>query len=168
MLGEAVIRMIRRRTYLPQFLPCSAVRSGNMAAIKSRGNRSTETVVLGLLKKYKFTRWRRHLPIPGRPDFAFPDLKLAIFVDGCFWHACPRCFSMPQQNIEYWTEKIRRNIQRDRKNARLLRAKGWSVMHIWEHSLRRSPEKVGKRIAMFVKKKQGELGQRDSIGVRRL
>jgi DNA mismatch endonuclease (patch repair protein) len=146
----------KKKLSLPRITPCSPARSRNMSAIKSRGNRSTEAIVLRILKEQGCTGWRRHLPIHGTPDFAFPRLKLAIFVNGCFWHGCPKCFKMPLRNVEYWTEKIRRNVRRDRKNSRLLRAAGWSVMHIWEHSLRRSCPTVAKRISTFVQKKKDQ------------
>ena len=72
----------------------------------------------------------------GRPDFAFPVQKLAIFIDGCFWHGCPRHFQSPVSNAAFWRTKIARNRQRDRDVARRLRAKGWKVIRIWEHELR--------------------------------
>lgn len=145
----------RKRSPLPGRELCSPARSRNMAAIKSRGNRTTECRVLQILKDLRCTGWRRHLPIPGKPDFAFPRIKLAIFVNGCFWHRCPQCFKLPATNIDYWTEKIRRNVSRDRRNSRLLRQQGWSVMHIWEHSLRNAPHTVAKRISRSIKSRDG-------------
>ncbi len=75
--------------------------------------------------------------MPGKPDFVFPKYRLAIFVDGCFWHGCPRCYKEPKVNTEFWREKIRRNILRDRRTLLLLRKKGWHVMRFWEHSLKK-------------------------------
>jgi DNA mismatch endonuclease (patch repair protein) len=68
-----------------------------------------------------------------------------VFVDGCFWHACPRCFRMPATNRDYWEVKISRNVSRDRRITRGLRAKGWKVVRVWEHSLSR-PDAVAARI----------------------
>lgn len=155
--GQAWRRLImvtRKKLALPEREPCSASRSRNMAAIKSRGNKSTEGRVLTIMKEHRCTGWRRHLAIYGTPDFAFPSIKLAIFVNGCFWHGCPKCFRLPKTNVEYWTQKIARNVSRDRKISRQLRRDGWSVMHIWEHSLRGSPSSVGKRILLSIQKRR--------------
>ncbi|MGH9756940.1 MAG: very short patch repair endonuclease [Candidatus Acidiferrales bacterium] len=110
-------------------------RSRNMASIRSKGNATTERIFLRLLRKAKIAGWRRHADLPGKPDFAFHSQKVAIFVDGCFWHGCPRCYRAPKDNRSYWRTKIIANRLRDRKAARLLRATGWRVLRIWEHSL---------------------------------
>ena len=114
----------------------AAQRSRIMAAVRSKGNRSTETALLSLLRLNHITGWRRQYPIAGKPDFAFPRARLAVFVDGCFWHGCPRCGSIPVSNRPYWEAKISRNIQRDRAQTKELRLKGWAVERIWEHDLR--------------------------------
>jgi DNA mismatch endonuclease Vsr len=76
--------------------------------------------------------------IPGNPDFAFPHQKLAIFVDGCFWHGCPECQRpLPVNNHAYWARKIQRNIERDKLNTAALLAGGWRVLRIWEHRLKK-------------------------------
>jgi DNA mismatch endonuclease Vsr len=72
----------------------------------------------------------------GHPDFYFPKRKLALFVDGCFWHGCLRCGHIPRKNNPYWSEKIRRNRERDREKSGLLRSKGIQVLRIWEHELK--------------------------------
>ena len=89
-----------------------------------------------LFRAHGITGWRRHLPLPGRPDFAFPKLRVVIFVDGCFWHGCPRHGTQPRTNARFWREKIARNRQRDREVTRELRRRGWRVVRIWEHELR--------------------------------
>ena len=86
--------------------------------------------------------------LPGVPDFAFDSNRLAIFIDGCFWHGCPRCYRRPSSSQTYWDSKVRRNIKRDTRVARLLRSQGWSVIRIWEHALSQ-PDKVLKRIRKF-------------------
>ena len=113
-----------------------AQRSRIMAAVRSKGNRSTELALVAVFRDSHITGWRRHYPITGKPDFAFPRARLAVFVDGCFWHGCPRCGSIPVVNRPYWEAKIGRNIQRDRAQTKELRLRGWSVMRIWEHDLR--------------------------------
>lgn len=151
--------MARRQPPLPaREEECDVIRSRNMAAIKSRGNLSTELQFLALLKSLGCTGWRRHIPIHGTPDFAFPKIKLAIFLDGCFWHGCPRCFKLPRSNVDYWARKIGRNVSRDRRNSRLLRAEGWSVLHVWEHALRGANDAVGKRVLRAIQKRELALG----------
>lgn len=70
-----------------------------------------------------------------RPDFVFRAERLAVFVDGCFWHGCPKHATWPRQNAAFWRAKIEGNIARDRRVDRALRAAGWRVLHLWEHAL---------------------------------
>jgi DNA mismatch endonuclease (patch repair protein) len=147
---------VKKPPLKPPEKPSDPLRSRNMAAIKSRGNKSTEVRVLGILREIKAVGWRRHLPLHGRPDFAFPRLKLAIFVNGCFWHGCPKCYVRPKTNAVYWVLKVGRNIARDRRSSRLLRADGWSVMHIWEHSLKGDTSTVKDRILRTIEKRKRE------------
>ena len=72
-----------------------------------------------------------------RPDFVFRERKLAVFVDGCFWHGCAKCYVRPRQNRKFWDEKFARNTERDRKVNQALKAAGWKVLRIWEHELKR-------------------------------
>ncbi|MGD0091247.1 MAG: very short patch repair endonuclease [Planctomycetota bacterium] len=110
-------------------------RSVVMAAIRSFGNDETEGRLLKILWKHRIVGWRRHLPLPGRPDFAFPESKVAVFVDGCFWHGCPKHFRLPKSNKPYWKAKVTRNSARDRIVTRELRSRGWTVLRIWQHEL---------------------------------
>ena len=71
-----------------------------------------------------------------RPDFVFPKLRLAVFVDGCFWHGCPRHGSQPKGNGAFWRKKLAANVARDRRVNRALRRSGWKVLRIWEHALK--------------------------------
>ncbi len=103
-----------------------------MAQVKSTGNKSTEKNFIAVLRESKLLGWRRNYPIFGKPDFVFPRAKVAVFVDGCFWHGHPRKCRMPQSNREYWLEKIDRNIVRDKLVTRTLKDKGWKVIRIWE------------------------------------
>jgi DNA mismatch endonuclease (patch repair protein) len=112
-------------------------RSRNMSLIRKFGNRSTELQLVSLLRLYGLKGWRRHVGLPGRPDFAFFSRRVAVFVDGCFWHNCPRCRWIPASNVEYWKRKFARNRARDRKADRELREAGWRVIRVWEHSLKR-------------------------------
>jgi DNA mismatch endonuclease, patch repair protein len=112
-----------------------AKRSAVMSRIRGRGNKDTEMALACLLRQNKITGWRRHLPIFGRPDFAFPKQKIAVFVDGCFWHGCPKHFSLPANNRAFWKRKFTTNKLRDVLVTRTLRSQGWRVLRIWEHDL---------------------------------
>jgi DNA mismatch endonuclease, patch repair protein len=123
----------------------SAQRSMLMARIRSVGNKQTELRLIELLRKYRIRGWRRHQPLPGRPDFTFRAAKVAVFVDGCFWHGCPRHGQSPASNQDYWLPKLARTKQRDRRNTRHLRALGWRVIRLWEHDLKNEAE-VGRKL----------------------
>ena len=111
-------------------------RSAVMAAIKSRGNRDTEAALAGIFRRRHITGWRRNQPLLGKPDFTFRRERVAVFVDGCFWHGCPRHGRRPDSNVDYWRMKLERNKARDRAVTRGLREAGWMVIRIWEHELR--------------------------------
>ncbi len=117
-----------------------AKRSALMSTIRGRGNKDTEIALLKLFRRNKITGWRRNQKIFGKPDFVFPKLKLAIFVDGCFWHGCPKHGTQPRGNRSFWKNKFTRNKARDRLVTRTLRAQGWRVLRIWEHELARKNE----------------------------
>jgi DNA mismatch endonuclease (patch repair protein) len=117
-----------------------------MARIRKFGNASTELRMLRLLRQHGIIGWRRHLSLPGRPDFAFPHERVVLFIDGCFWHRCPRCSQIPRSRRAYWLPKLLRNVERDREADRLLRKLGWKVLHVWEHSLEKQPIRVIARL----------------------
>jgi DNA mismatch endonuclease, patch repair protein len=111
-----------------------------MSHILSRGNKKTELAMFHLLRRNKIAGWRRHQPFFGRPDFVFPKQRVAIFVDGCFWHGCLKHSKPPQSNQSYWRPKMLRNKRRDVLVTRTLRSQGWRVLRIWEHELLRKNE----------------------------
>ena len=117
--------------------PSSAGRSANM-----RANRRTDTKPELALRRalhqlgYRFRKDYRLDLDSGRrvrPDIAFTARRVAVFVDGCFWHACPQHGSKPQANDWYWTPKLQRNVERDRAADETLAAAGWQVVRVWEH-----------------------------------
>jgi len=110
-------------------------RSRMMAAIKGKGNKATELRFMAILRKNHITGWRRGSLLPGRPDFVFPKQKLAVFLDGCFWHGCPRCYRPPSVNVNFWSQKVSKNRLRDKRTTRKLRQMGWKVLRIWECKL---------------------------------
>jgi DNA mismatch endonuclease (patch repair protein) len=122
-----------------------AKRSQVMSRIRGRGNRETEVALAKLFRAHEIVGWRRHYPIFGNPDFAFPRLRLAIFVDGCFWHCCPVHVNFPKSNSAFWRRKLDGNRRRDRLVGRELRKRGWRVMRIWEHAMK-DPVRVIRRV----------------------
>jgi DNA mismatch endonuclease (patch repair protein) len=117
-----------------------AKRSAVMARIRGHGNKNTELALIRVFRSHRITGWRRHRPVFGKPDFVFPNLRLALFVDGCFWHACPRHATQPEGNAAFWRAKLARNQARDRLVTRTLRRAGWRVLRVWEHELTRKRE----------------------------
>ncbi len=88
-----------------------------------------------LMRKHGITGWRRRVVLSGKPDFVFARQRVAVFVDGCFWHGCPKHCRMPKGNRSYWAAKIGNNIARDALVTRRLRRAGWRVLRVWEHEL---------------------------------
>jgi DNA mismatch endonuclease (patch repair protein) len=86
--------------------------------------------------------YRIHYNLPGKPDIVFTKKKIAIFIDGCFWHKCPICFQEPETRKEFWMKKIQSNIERDKKVNIQLKEMGWTVMRFWEHEIRKNPSLV--------------------------
>jgi DNA mismatch endonuclease (patch repair protein) len=84
--------------------------------------------------------------LPGKPDIAYISKKVAIFVDGCFWHKCPRCYTEPKSNRDYWIPKIKMNIERDRKQDIMLEDMGWTVVRIWEHEIEEDIDKCAEKV----------------------
>ena len=125
-------------------------RSEVMSLIRGKGNKETEHALLVLLRQNKISGWRRHLPLLGKPDFAFPKQKVAVFVDGCFWHGCPKCYTRPKTNRAFWDRKRETNMARDRHVTRQLRGRGWKVIRIWQHSLKKSPATCLNRILRVI------------------
>lgn len=121
-----------RRTLKPR----DKTRSLIMSRIRGRGNQTTELTLAHALRRDRIGGWRRHWPLAGTPDFAYPRERVAIFVDGCFWHGCVRCYKAPRHNAAFWSHKVRTNRARDRRVNRRLSSAGWKVIRLWEHSLK--------------------------------
>lgn len=116
-------------------------RSQLMSRIRGEGNKRTELRLIGIFREHGFTGWRRRQKLVGKPDFVFRMQRVCVFVDGCFWHGCPKCYRRPSTNQEFWDAKRDRNIARDVEVTKALKKKGWRVMRIWEHDLRKKNEK---------------------------
>lgn len=106
-----------------------------------QGNRRSDTAPERALRSalhalgYRYRKDMRLSALPGkpRPDIVFTRAKVAVFVDGCFWHSCPDHGRAPTSNTAYWLPKLEGNLQRDRNNDEALRSHGWTVVRIWEH-----------------------------------
>jgi DNA mismatch endonuclease, patch repair protein len=120
-------------------------RSQVMAAIRSKGNKATELKLISIFRANGIAGWRRNMKLPGKPDFVFRRERLAVFVDGCFWHGCKWHCRLPQNNRRYWQNKIVRNAARDKATSLNLKKIGWQVLRVWEHSLK-TPTLVAQRI----------------------
>lgn len=114
-------------------------RSARMALVRARGNASTEMAVAAALRAHHITGWRRHRKrLPGTPDFVFQRERVAMFVDGCFWHGCPTCRRrLPLTRRGFWREKIANNKARDRRVNQALRQRGYRTFRVWEHAVAR-------------------------------
>ncbi|GAA3835220.1 very short patch repair endonuclease [Streptomyces chiangmaiensis] len=103
-------------------------------------------------------RYRVHVPVPGMPrrtvDILFGRVRIAVFLDGCFWHGCPDHATSPRANAEWWRTKLDRNIARDRETTEHLTSAGWTVLRFWEHE---APEGIAQRIAAEVRARRSEL-----------
>lgn len=95
-------------------------------------------------------RYSLRRKLPGSPDIVLVRARVAVFVDGCFWHGCPDHCRVPASNRPYWKAKIALNRARDIRAARALRAAGWSVVRVWEHEVRGSPERAAARLRRIV------------------
>lgn len=118
-------------------------RSFNMSRIRSK-NTKPETFVFEELGKLGI-KFEKHFPIAGKPDIAFPDYKLAVFIDGEFWHG--RYFSKIKYRLsDYWIKKITNNRKRDRENRKKLKADGWKIIKLWDDDIKKHPKREIKRI----------------------
>lgn len=116
-----------------------------MSLIRSHGNRTTELRFIRILRSVSIYGWRRNQNLLGKPDFVFHRHKMVVFVDGCFWHGCGKCYRRPTSNQAFWDQKLITNRCRDRRVSRELRLQGWRVIRIWEHQLR-EPKRVVARL----------------------
>ena len=134
-----------------------STRSKNMSRIRSRGNLSTEKRFRAYLVLSKISGWRlQGTLLPGCPDFIFPRQRIAVFVDGCFWHGCPKCGHIPRSNRHYWSHKLTRNRKRDNKVSREIRKHGWDILRVWEHEIRQNPSHAISRLQSLLRKIAGK------------
>lgn len=114
-----------------------SARSKIMRAVKSKDTKSTELALIKLFKENHITGWLHNYNVKGHPDFVFLKKRIAIFVDGCFWHGHDCRNTRPAAHAEYWAKKREANIQRDKKVADMFESRGWTVVRIWECELKK-------------------------------
>jgi DNA mismatch endonuclease (patch repair protein) len=119
-----------------------AERSEIMKRVKSSGNKSTEIELIQYFKLHHITGWRRHYEVKGHPDFVFPKSRIAIFVDGCFWHGHDCRNTRPSDNADYWMKKRQRNIAHDKDVTDRFISRNWTVIRIWECELKKKNRSI--------------------------
>lgn len=122
-------------------------RSRNMSSIRGKDTKPEIILRKALWNATPSLRYRLKNKLPGRPDIIFPVERIAIFVDGCFWHMCPEHFVMPKTRQEFWMNKLRRNVERDLEVNATLQDQGWRVYRVWEHAIRSELDMVVDQIA---------------------
>ena len=135
-------------------------RSYNMSRVKGRDT----GLELGFRKRLfeKGIRgYRVIVKIPGKPDIAFTKQRLAVFIDGCFWHKCPTCFTPPSSNRDFWERKIDGNALRDKKVNKELGTLGFRVIRFWEHEIRKDMDRCVNKIEKMLLNGRNKLSRKD-------
>ena len=117
-------------------------RSAIMQKIKSKGNKSSEISLIKVFQDQGIRGWRRGYPVKGHPDFVFLEKRVAIFVDGCFWHGHDCRNTSPEENKDFWMKKIGRNIEHDKAITKMFTDRGWKVLRIWECELKKKNREI--------------------------
>lgn len=142
--------------------------SRNMSPVRSRGNKTTELALAAAFRTIGLTGWRRHFAIRlnklrrsrtyadarmrdiVRPDLVFHHHRLAVFVDGCFWHQCPKHGTLPKTRRRFLQKKLAVNRARDRKTNRILRKNRWTAVRVWEHGVAKDAQARADRPSRIV------------------
>jgi DNA mismatch endonuclease, patch repair protein len=142
-LARAIARKVRkRRTGL------KLTKSEQMALVRSKD--TTPELVFRQALWEAGLRYRIRRTLPGTPDIVFVNCRVAVFVDGCFWHGCRRHYTAPARNSDFWRQKLFRNVERDRRVDRELRRMGWRIARLWEHDISENVEAAVERVRRFV------------------
>lgn len=142
-------RKLRKTLKGGKFKNVPAVRSKIMSAIRGKNNQTTELCFRMALVRAGIKGWETNAEdLAGKPDFFFRKKRIAVFIDGCFWHGCPKCGHYPKTRSKFWKTKILRNKERDKKNRQQLRRKGIRVVNVWEHSSK-NPDQLALKVKML-------------------
>lgn len=120
-------------------------RSEIMKKVKPAGNKTTEMQMIKVFDEFRISGWRRHYDVKGHPDFVFPKKRIAVFVDGCFWHGHDCRNTRPENNKEFWEKKRNRNIQHDKEITSQFESRGWTVIRVWECELKKKNRELLER-----------------------
>ena len=116
-----------------------------MKKVKPVGNKTTELQMIKAFDEFKISGWRRHYDVKGHPDFVFPKMRVAVFVDGCFWHGHDCRNTRPENNKDFWEKKRNRNIQHDKEITSRFESRGWTVIRVWECELKKKNRELLER-----------------------
>ena len=130
----------------------SKQRSYCMSRIKNHDT-IAEKIFKKCLRSMDVRGWKTKSKIAGNPDLYFVQKKLAVFIDGCFWHKCPKCFVKPKSNLSYWIPKIRNNALRDKKNTAILIKNKIAVVRLWKHEIKNDLEKCYNKFMRIYEKR---------------
>jgi DNA mismatch endonuclease, patch repair protein len=123
-----------------------------MSKVRSK-NTGLEENFIAMLGAANIKGFTRHADeLPGKPDIVFTKARVAVFIDSCFWHGCPKHLRRPSSNTAYWQPKIDRNVKRDRRTRAALRRMGWSVVRVWEHDMKK-PASAVRRVSRALEKR---------------
>ena len=123
-------------------------RSDIMKQVLSKNNKATELRLMQYFREKQISGWRRQYQVKGHPDFVFLDKRIAIFVDGCFWHGHDCRNTRPSENAEYWQKKREKNVMHDKEVTNTFESRGWKVIRIWECELqKKNREKLEEKLS---------------------
>ncbi|WP_296061491.1 DNA mismatch endonuclease Vsr, partial [uncultured Ellagibacter sp.] len=161
--GSTTVRTRKGSSVSYGTIRIDAPAASNFAVHKSmqgnkRANTKPELLMRERLRAAGLGGYRLQWKVAGHPDIAWPGKKVCMFVNGCFWHRCPHCkLSTPKKNVEYWTAKFERNVERDRENVAALEADGWRVHVVWECELKKKT--IDATLAKLLPELANELGK---------
>ena len=148
-MGHEETREYTRNGRAP--IPESEVTSRVMSANRPKDTKP-ELLMRWALRHVGIPGYRMHWKkAPGRPDIAYPGRKIAVFVNGCYWHRCPKCdLPLPKSNTEYWKKKFEKNVERDARKKQSLEETGWKVFIFWECDIKKDPVECALEVKSFI------------------
>ena len=143
-------KILREKLVNGQFSNAPALRSKMMRALKGANTKSTEQKFQKALIDAGITYFQVNAKLIGNPDIFFPFYHVVVFLDGCFWHGCPKCGHVPKSNTSYWRTKIERNKERDIQKRLILHEQGYEIVEYWEHELKEDLSRCVKLLANII------------------